>query len=78
MCLTSVLGPYVNPMASLGGTRLTSWQQQLARDGGFPLKVTLPDGTVVLEVTKIEKRRVSDALFRIPSDFSKMEMPKRP
>ena len=78
MCLTSALGPYVNPMASLAGVGLAPWQQQLARSGGFPLKVTLPDGTVALEVTKIEKRRVSDALFRIPSDFSKMDMPKRP
>ena len=78
MCLTYALGKYVNPMASLSGARLSPWQQQLAADGGFPLRVTLPDGLVALEVTKIMKRRVSDTLFRIPADFSKMELPKRP
>ncbi len=78
MCLTSALGPYVNPMASLAGGRMAPWQQALTSDGGFPLKVTLPDGSVALEVTKIEKRRVSDALFRIPPDYNKMDMPKRP
>ena len=78
MCLTRSLGPYVNPMAGFGGGRATSWQRQLALEGGFPLKVSLPDGTVALEVTKIVRRRVSDALFRIPPEFSKVDMPKRP
>ncbi|MBL0173601.1 MAG: DUF4412 domain-containing protein [Gemmatimonadaceae bacterium] len=78
MCLTKALGPYVNPVSGLAGARLTPWQRQLASEGGFPLKVTLSDGSVALEVTRIQKRRVSDTLFRIPADFSKMEMPKRP
>ena len=78
MCLTSALGPYVNPMASFAGVRLAPWQRQLAANGGFPLKVTLPDGTVALEVTRIVRRRVSDTMFRIPADFSKTDMPRRP
>jgi hypothetical protein len=78
VCMTKGLGPFVNPMANVAGGRMTEWQKQLAQDGGFPLKVTLGDGTVPLEVTKIEKKRVSDTLFRIPADFTKMDMPRRP
>jgi Domain of unknown function (DUF4412) len=78
VCMTSALGPYVNPMASFGGGRLAPWQSELAKDGGFPLKVTMADGTVAVEVTKIEKRRVSDAQFRIPAEYTKMDMPRRP
>lgn len=78
VCLTTALGPYVNPMASFGGGRLAPWQSELAKDGGFPLKVTMADGTVAVEVTKIEKRRVSDAQFRIPAEYTKMDMPRRP
>ncbi|MCC6244525.1 MAG: DUF4412 domain-containing protein [Gemmatimonadaceae bacterium] len=78
VCITKALGPYVNPMSSVGGVRVPAWQLQMMRDGGFPLKVARADGTVELEVTKIEKRRVSDAQFRIPADFNKMDMPKRP
>ena len=78
VCVTSALGPYVNPMTSLAGARLSAWQRELVKDGGFPLKVTMADGTVALEVVKIEKRRVSDMQFRIPADFTKMDMPRSP
>ena len=77
MCLTTALGPYINPMSAMSGP-MSAWQRQLISDGAFPLKVTLADGSVALEVTKVEKRRVSDTLFRIPADFNKMEMPRRP
>lgn len=78
ICVTNALGPFLNPSAGILGTRLSPWQRQLAENSGFPLKVTLADGTVALEVIKIEKRRISDAVFRIPADFSKMDMPRRP
>jgi hypothetical protein len=78
VCVTQALGGYVNPMAALGGAALTPWQRQLSTDGGFPLKVLGNDGSVVAEVTKIEKKRVSDTQFRIPPDYNKMAMPKRP
>jgi len=76
VCMAYAIGPFVNPMANM--TRMTAWQRQLVKEGGFPLRVTLADGTVPIEVTKIEKKRVNDTLFRIPADFSKMEMPRRP
>ena len=78
VCVTRALGTYVNPLASLAGGVANGWQRQLTADGGFPLKVTRADGTVELEVTKIEKRRVSDSQFRIPAEFNKVDMPRRP
>lgn len=75
VCLTRALGAFVNPMTSLPGARVSPWQQHLARDGGFPLRATMADGTLVLEVTKVEKRRVSDTQFRIPDGFIKSGKP---
>ena len=73
VCFTRALGTYVDPMASaVGRTNIPAWQQALLRDGGFPLKVTLADGTVALEATRVEKKRVSPAVFGIPSDYGKV------
>ena len=77
VCATGALGGFVNPMAAVAGGLTPAWQRVTA-DAGFPLRVIMPDGTVALEVTKIEKRRVRDDVFRIPADFNKMDMPKRP
>jgi hypothetical protein len=76
VCMAYGVGPFVNPMANMA--RMTAWQRQLIKEGGFPLRVTLGDGSVPIEVTKIEKKRLSENLFRIPADFSKMDMPRRP
>jgi hypothetical protein len=65
-------------MNAMAGSRAPTWQRQLEAQGGFPLKVTGSDGTVMLEVTTVTKRRVSDAIFRIPDDFNKMTLPRRP
>ncbi len=78
VCLTSALGPWINPSGGLGAGRMAPWQRQLMKEGAFPLKVVTADGVVSLEVVRVEKRRVSDTLFRIPADFTKMDMPRRP
>jgi hypothetical protein len=54
-----------------------AWQRMLTVDGGFPLKVTMPDGSIPLEVVKIEKKRLANDLFSVPLDYTKMEMPRR-
>jgi hypothetical protein len=77
VCATRDLGAFVNPVAAMGSGLAPAWQR-LSADAGFPLRVTMPDGTVALEVTKIEKRRVRDDLFRIPTEYGKTEMPRRP
>jgi hypothetical protein len=50
-----------------------AWQKQIA--DGFPLKVSSPDGTVALEVIKVEKKRLANDLFSVPANFTKMAMP---
>lgn len=76
LCVARGLGAYADAM---GGLRprgsAPEWQQALAREGAFPLRVTGPDGTVLLEATKVERRRVGRALFEIPGSYSRMQRP---
>ncbi len=79
VCMAQGLGPFLNILNAvrLGGKGAPAWQRGLAADGGFPLKVTGADGKVALEVKKIEKRKLSSALFVIPSHYTKVDMPGR-
>ena len=49
------------------------------KDGFFPLEIIIKElnGTEKGKVyaTKIEKQKVGDSMFEIPSDYSKMDMP---
>ena len=87
VCVARGLGPFMNALSGVGGMMgmggrgagaQPAWQRSLAADGAFPLKVTRPDGTVQLEVTKIEPKKLADALFTVPGNYSKMDMPRRP
>lgn len=72
MCVSRELGRFVNPtdvMRQSGG----SWQRELGNE--FPLKVTMSDGSVPLEVVKVERRRLSNDLFTVPGTYNKMIMP---
>ncbi|MCZ8204394.1 MAG: DUF4412 domain-containing protein [Gemmatimonas sp.] len=75
LCLTGELGRFVNPMESLRAGALAPWQRQLGAE--FPLKVTMADGSVPLEVTKVERKRLSNDLFAVPSSYTKVTMPPR-
>ncbi len=77
ICLAKGLGGYVNPLASMQRGNEPAWQRALAADGGFPLKVTMPDGSIPIEVVKIEKKRLANDLFSVPLNYTKMEMPRR-
>lgn len=77
ICLAKGLGGYVNPLAAMQRSREPAWQRVLTADGGFPLKVTMQDGSVPLEVVKIEKKRLANDLFSVPLTYTKMEMPPR-
>ena len=72
VCMARGLGPFF--MASLGAA-MPAWQRALTADGGFPLKVTRADGTTQLEVTKIERKKLNDAMFTVPDNYQKMDMP---
>jgi hypothetical protein len=75
-CLSKELGGYANPMAGMGGGREAPWQKAIQAEG-FPLKVTSADGSVALEVTKVEKKRLGNDLFTVPLSYSKVAMPQR-
>lgn len=79
VCMAKGLGTFLNFAGGMGMARTTApaWQKTLAADGGFPLKVANGAGVVTLEVTKIEKKKLSDALFTIPSHYTKMAGPGR-
>jgi hypothetical protein len=76
VCLSKDLGRYVNPLEAMQGNASPAWQRAVGTDG-FPLKVTLPDGTVALEVTRIEPKRLANDLFSVPLSYTRMEMPRR-
>ena len=90
VCVARGLGPFMNAMSSMGGmggmmgmggrgaTAPPAWQRSLAADGAFPLKATRADGTVLLEVTKIEPKKLANTLFTVPGNYAKMDMPRRP
>ena len=77
VCLAKGLGGYVNPLGAMQRANEPAWQRILAADGGFPLKVTMPDGSIPLEVVKVEKKRLANDLFSVPLNYTKMEMPSR-
>ena len=79
VCMAKGLGGFVNFVGGMGMARTVApaWQKTLAADGAFPLKVANGVGLVSLEVTKIEKKKLSDALFTIPSNYTKMAGPGR-
>jgi len=77
ICMAKGLGGYVNPLASMQRSSEPAWQRMLTADGGFPLKVTMQDGSIPIEVVKIEKKRLASDLFSVPLTYTKMEMPRR-
>lgn len=75
LCVSTELGEYVNPLTLMRGG--SDPVQDALPPGGFPLRVARADGTVMLEVTKVERRRLDPALFSVPLDYTRMEPPRR-
>ncbi|MES2521967.1 MAG: DUF4412 domain-containing protein [Gemmatimonadota bacterium] len=75
VCIARGLGPFVSPASAMGGAAMPAWQRALMADGGFPLKVLRTDGKTLLEVTRIERRKLPAASFTVPDDFVKMDRP---
>jgi hypothetical protein len=76
ICMARGLGSYVNPMSAMRAGSEPAWQKMLSNEG-FPLRVTGPDGVVAMEVTKVEKKRLDNALFSVPEHYSRMQVPQR-
>lgn len=69
LCMAKGLGAFVVPMGLAQGE---AWQQVLAESNGFPLKVLRPDGSLLMEVTKVERKSLPASLFEVPDTYSKM------
>jgi hypothetical protein len=75
LCVSTELGEYVNPLTLMRGG--SDPVQDALPPGGFPLRVARGDGTVMLEVTKVERRRLDPALFSVPLNYTRVEPPRR-
>lgn len=78
VCAATGLGAYLNVGGNLmarGG--MQPWQSAVLKENLFPLKVTLPDGKIQMQVTKIEKKSVEPSMFQIPSNYTKIPFPSR-
>lgn len=73
MCLSRELGRFVNPTDAIRQRGAIRWQRELGNE--FPLKVTMPDGSVPLEVVKVERKRLANDLFTVPGAYTKLAMP---
>lgn len=75
VCGASGIGTFAVPSMGRGGPPPSeAWQKGMG--DMFPLKVQRA-GKLVIEVTKIEKKSLDDALFSVPSDFTKFDMGMR-
>jgi hypothetical protein len=51
------------------------------KGGAFPLKISQVEGgesKTIMEVTSVERKTLDDALFSVPSDYKKLDIPKFP
>jgi hypothetical protein len=74
VCVASGLGAPFS-MGGAGMGREPAWAGALRDQRGFPLKVARAGGATILEVTKVEAKKLDGALFAPPADYKKMEMP---
>ncbi|MGH7719989.1 MAG: DUF4412 domain-containing protein [Gemmatimonadaceae bacterium] len=72
MCVAKGFGSLMGPPGS--GVREPAWYRELRREGFFPLRVS-EGGEMMMEVTGIERKTLDPALFRVPSDYRKFDMP---
>ncbi|MGV3708653.1 MAG: DUF4412 domain-containing protein [Gemmatimonas sp.] len=67
VCMGKGLGVFIMPA---GFGRSAGWDRAIADLNGFPLKVVQGGGTVIMEVTKIERKALSESLFSVPANFT--------
>ncbi len=62
-----------------GGDRPPEWASELIKNGFFPFQIISkdPGGNVVMtmEVTHVDRKKLDASLFKVPSDYNKMNMP---
>ena len=73
ICMAKGMGEFVMP--SLMGDN-PAWTLATDATNGFPLKVIGNDGNVMMEVTKVERKALSESLFTVPESYTKMSDPR--
>lgn len=73
-CISRQLGKFMAPMNPMMGAGKPGDVLSELGDDGFPLRVRKVKGETALEVTKVEKKALSDAMFTIPADYQRMDL----
>ena len=68
--VATALSAFAGAMGRDGG-----WSSALSHQQGFPLKVMRVGGATIMEVTKIEAKKLDPALFVVPPDYTRRDMP---
>jgi hypothetical protein len=77
LCLAKGIGTFlmaVGPVQESASASATSPALRELLAHGFPLLDRRVDGGLVLEVTKIDAKPLSDDLFRVPAGYAKLEL----
>jgi hypothetical protein len=73
-CFSKQLGKFMAPMNPMMGSAKRGDVLGELGDSGFPLKVQKVKGETALEVTRIEKKVLSEDMFRIPAGYQRMDL----
>jgi hypothetical protein len=75
LCMAQGLGTFMTPGNPMNQKNAPAWAKMIAREGYMPLEVIKTDsGTqkVQMRATKIERKSLDDALFKIPEGYRDM------
>jgi hypothetical protein len=78
MCIARDMGMFVQPSGPMQRSASPAWQGELRKGGFFPLRVVQKKGSgseTVLVATKVEEKKLDDAMFTVPAGMQKMSMP---
>jgi hypothetical protein len=82
LCVAHGLGFFDFQSMAPGGAPTSAWAEELRMQQYFPLRAVSTDAsgkeTLRMEVTKIEKKPVDDALFAPPAGYRPFTMPRMP
>jgi len=88
VCVAKGLGPLeafatlLNPMGGMGAMgrsprgeqSLPPWARELARIKGFPLRIADTVGVSEWEITRMERKPLEAALFKLPEGYRRMDL----
>ena len=73
-CFSNQLGKFMAPMNPMMSSAKRGDVLSELGGSGFPLKVQKVNGETVLEVTKVDKKALSEEMFSIPAGYQRMDL----